>query len=92
MKKKVLSKTKPKKSDQKALQKNRSKSTGFLSAYLTQREDFYRQNPNIRPLMGVLIVATAICIGLFFHKKNQIFIGLELDKLGIDYRYIEPVK
>jgi len=90
MKKKVVKQSKTKKVHHSKAAKQSSST--FWGSYTKERDSFYESNPSARALIGVLIIAAAISIGLFYYKKNQVYIGLELDKYGVEYPYVEPVK
>lgn len=69
--------------------RNSRKSSTIRSEYIKQREEFYQKHPHSRMLLGILIVAFAMAIGVLYYNKNQVYVGLSLDEQGINYPYVE---
>ena len=73
--------------------KKKSTSTrpqSFWSVYAHQRDEMYKAHPRIRILLGLLIVAFAMAIGVMYYNMNVVYIGLSLDQqYGIRYPYVD---
>lgn len=68
----------------------KSRPKSWVESWCTQREAFYSTHPRARFLIGILIVALAICVGVVIRDWREVYVGLELDKYDIEYPYVEP--